>query len=356
MTPDPFFISCILGRCDSLRAEMYVRSELPAGVYPSGAAVAGTLTGPDCRHAITLPVTAKLAAVPGSPAEPAAATATSVVARAILTEPSYWTPELPNLYRLEARLEAGGRELAAWRRPVGLRRLGVRGRSLWLDGRRYVPRGLMAPAEQIDLAAFRAAAVAAVVPDPSEAFLTRADVEGIAVLGLLTDEAGHALDVEAATAAVLRWAWHPAVLVAVVPRGVSAAAAGEIATATRSRRGTLLVAWEADGPLPPPAVPAGIDLLVVTLPAGEVPHAAWRTEPPAVPLVARAKRGRESFLQSTLPGEAGLGRAACGGREMTPDPFLPSRRPCDSLQAALAAWGTAGGAAAAPDWAGYVTA
>jgi len=357
MSPDPFSpLACILGRCDSLRAEVFFRAELPPGLAPGEPVLAGTLTGPDCKHAITLPVTAKLATVPVSPAEPAGATATSVVARAILTEPSSWTPELPNLYRLEARLVVGGRELAAWQRPVGLRRLGVRGRSLWLDGRRYVPRGIAAPAERIDPAAFRAAAVAAVVPHPSEAFLARADVEGVAVLGLLADEADHALDVETATSAVLRWAWHPAMFAVVVPQGGSAAAAGEIATATRGRRGTLLVASEADGTLPPPAVPAGVDLLVVTLPAGSLPHAAWRTEPPGVPLVARATRGRESFLQSTLPGEAGLGHAARGGREMTPDSSLPSRRPCDSLQAALAAWGTAGGAAPAPDWAGYVTA
>jgi hypothetical protein len=334
MTPDHFLISCILGRCDSLRAEVFFRSELPPSVDPAEAALAGTLTGPDCRHAITLPVTAKLAAVPGSPAGLTAAAAMSVVARVILTEPSYWTPELPNLYRLDARLVAGDRELAAWQRPVGLRRLGVRGRSLWLDGRRYVPRGLVRPGERIDLAAFRAAAVAAVVPDPSEALLTRADVEGIAVLGLLADEAGNVLDVEVVIEAVLRWAWHPATLAAVVPRGVSAATAEEIATATRSRRGTLLVAWEVDGTLPPPAIPTGVDLLVVRLPAGGLPHEAWRTEPPSVPLVARGAADVDA-ARAALP---------------------PSRRPCDSLQAALAGWGISSGVTPAPDWAGYVTA
>ena len=351
MASDPP-LDCILGRCDSLRAEVFFRGELPPGVTAGETALTGTLSGPDCRHAITLPVTAKLAAVPGSPAEPAAAAASSVVTRAILTEPSFWTPELPGLYRLEARLVAAGREVATWQRPLGLRRLGVRGRSLWLDGRRYVPRGIVAPAERIDLAAFRAASLAAVVADPSEDFLARADTEGVAVLGLVADSAGRPLDREPAAAAIVRWAWHPAVFAAVVPRG---AAAEEIAVATRGRRGTLLVAGEVDGTLPPPITPAGIDLLVVTLPAGEVPHAAWRTEPSSVPLVARLKRGRESFLRSTLPGEAGQGRAASGGREMTPDPFffLPSRRPCDAIQAALAGWGTAADEPA-PSWAGYV--
>jgi len=352
MASDPP-LDCLLGRCDSLRAEVFFRAELPPGLAAGEALLTGSLAGPDCRHAITLPVTAKLAAVPGSPSGQASAAPTSVVARVILTEPSFWTPEVPSLYRLEARLVAGGREVAAWRRPVGLRRLGVRGRSLWLDGRRHVPRGLVAPAERIELAAFRAAAVAAVVADPAEEFLARADLEGVAVLGLLADAAGRPLDIEVAAAAVLRWAWHPAQFAAVVPRGLSAEQAEELAAATRGRRGTLLVAREVDGTLPPPALPAGVDLLVVTLPAGGVPHAAWRTEPPSVPLVAREKRCQDSFLMSTPPVEARQGRAASGGQEMSPDTFFPSRRECDSLQAALAGWGT-GGEGPAPDWAGYV--
>jgi beta-galactosidase/beta-glucuronidase len=31
--------------------------------------------------------------------------ATGPASRAILTEPAFWTPDLPNLYRVEARLE-----------------------------------------------------------------------------------------------------------------------------------------------------------------------------------------------------------------------------------------------------------
>jgi hypothetical protein len=329
MTPDSLLnLSWILGRCDSLRAEVYVRAVVPAGVDPASVTLAGTLTGPDCKHAITLPVTAKLTAIRR---DDTAAKADTLVARAILTEPSSWTPELPNLYRLEARLEAGGQELAACQRPVGLRRLGVRGRSLWLDGRRYVPRGVAAAPDAIDLVRFRAAALAAVVPDPAEAFLARCDAEGLAVIAMLADEGGHALDVEAAAAAIARWAWHPAVLVAVVPRGVSAEAAGEIASNTRTCRDTLLLACEVDGTRPPPLLPAGIDLLVVTLPAGGLPHEAWRTDSPGVPLLARRP-------------------AAASAAESEP----PSRRECDTFQATLAGWGTGGGAGPPPDWAGYL--
>lgn len=321
-------LDCLLGRCDSLRADVYFRATLPAGLDVAAAKLSGTLAGPDCAHAITLPVTATLAAASG---DTGSADAPTLVARTILTEPASWTPELPNLYRLDARLEVGGRHVAAWRQPVGLRRLGIRGRSLWLDGRRHVPRGLVAGMEAIDLAAFRAAALAAVVPDPSGVFLGRCDAEGVVVVGLLADETGRLFGVEDATAAVTRWAWHPSVFVAVVPRGVSAAAVEQIATTTRKHRGTLLLAWEVDGSRPPPAVAAGVDLLVVTLPAEGVPHEVWRAKLPAVPLVARRPSG------------------AASAPAMRP----PSRRECDSLQAALAGWGTAAGGPA-PDWAGYV--
>jgi hypothetical protein len=324
--------SWILGRCDSLRAEVYVRAVVPAGVDPASVTLSGTLTGPDCKRAITLPVTAKLTAMRR---DDAAAAADTLVARAILTEPSSWTPELPNLYRLEARLEAAGQELAARRRPVGLRRLGVRSRSLWLDGRRFVPRGVAAAPDAIDLAGFRAAALAAVMADPGDDLLARCDAEGVAVLGLLADAAGRPLDVESATAAIARWAWHSAVLVAVVPRGVSAEAAGEIASNTRTCRDTLLLACEVDGTRPPPRLPAGSDLVVVTLPAGGLPHEAWRSDSPAVPLLAR--------------------RPAEGADAA--EPFAtdgPSRRECDALQSALAGWGARGGAGPTLDWAGYI--
>ena len=324
MTPDPSDISCILGRCDSLRAEVFFRAALPPGVVPSEAVLAGTLVGPDCKHAITLPVTTKLTVARGGTESVDAAT---LVARAILTEPSFWTPELPSLYRLDARLVAAGREVATWRQPVGLRRLGVRGRSLWLDGRRYVPRGLVAAADDLDIAAFRAAGLAAVVADPTEALLDRCDAEGVAVIGLLAEASGQSLAVAAATATLARWAWHPAVLAAVVPRTASAEAAAAIAAAVRGRRDTVLLAREVDGSEPPVEVAAGIDLLVVALPVGGTPHDDWRTAPPPGPVLAR--------------------RAGEPGPE-------PSRRGCDALQAALAAWRAGGASGQQSDWAGYL--
>ncbi len=305
----------VLGRCDSFRAEIYVRAVVPSGTPDT--ALTGMLSGPDCRLATTLPVTATIRTVPG--ASPGV-----VLGKVILTEPAFWTPELPNLYRLTAALTVDGREIGSIQRPVGLRLQGVRGRSLWLDGRRFVPRGLVSAGSIDDVAAFRGAGLAAVVTDPSEAFLDRCDAEGLAVIARLPDATGGG---DAASRRILAWSRHPAVLVAVLPARLPGDDAAAILADTRSLRGTLLLAIEVDGTQPPSPLPSGHDVIVVALPGGGFPDPAWRTFEPLVPLVVfRAEASADA---------------------------APTRRPCDALQAALAGWGTAADPPA-HDWAGYV--
>jgi len=333
-------LQCILGRCDSLRAEVYFRAALPAGV--PAAVLSGTLTGPESRHGITLPATARLQAVRGA-GEPDQAD--TLVARAVLTEPASWTPDVPSLYRLDARLEWEGDQPAVWQRTVGLRQLGVRGRSLWLDGRRCVPRGLrLVEAADDDpagrdpgLAALRTAALAAVVDDPTEEFLGRCDSEGVVVIAMLAGRQGQPLDARAAVAAVARWAWHPAVFVAVVPAAVPDEVAAEIAAGCRRAKGTLLLGREVDGRLPPPTGLDRFDLAIVAAPPGGLPHDGWRIRPPAVPLFASRRSDRPAAS------EAGRQRAEEG----------PSRHACDALQADLARWAGAD-PVAFRDWAGYL--
>ena len=334
-------LECILGRCDSLRAEVYVRAALPAGTPPAAVSLSGMLTGPESRHGITLPATARLQAVRGA-GEPDRAD--SLVARAVLTEPASWTPDVPSLYRLDARLEVEGDQPAVWQRTVGLRQLGVRGRSLWLDGRRYVPRGLRlveaaddAPAgRDRGLAAVRTAALAAVVDDPTEEFLGRCDSEGVVAIAVLADRQGQPLDAGAAVAAVTRWAWHPAVFVAAVPAAVPDEVAAEIATGCQRAKGTLLLGREVDGRRPPPTGLDRFDLAIVAVPPGGLPDDGWRIRPPAVPLLA--SRPDQPMADS----------------EAAPRPLgEASRRECDALQADLAGWAGAD-PAAFRDWAGYL--
>jgi hypothetical protein len=307
-------LAVALGACADERAEVFVR---PAGgPAPAGCRIIGTLTGPRRGRDTTLPVTARLQPV-----------ADGRTARAILTEPAYWTPDLPNLYRLEARLEGGADPATATDRLVGLRRFGVRGRSLWLDGHRWVPRAV-AVSGRDDLAACKAAAVAAVVSEPDELLLARADEIGVAVLAVVSST--KASDPAAVVAMLAAWTAHPAAVVAILPAGLPPDVVATIATASRPDRDTLLVAATVAGAEPPPAsLSPGIDVLVVALEPGGAPDPAWR-DGAALPLLAWRR-------EPTTP--------AAG------------RRPCDALQATLAAWGIAAGRDHVPwDWAGYVVA
>jgi hypothetical protein len=314
-----------LGPCDDMRAEVFVRVPRPADADAGRGPLRleGSLTGPQCRRATTLPMAARLVDL-GQPASAKGGPADVAVARAVVTEPAFWTPDLPNLYRLEATCHVGDESLAVIEARVGLRRLGARGRSLWLDGRRWVPRGVRTDAG-FAAETFRERATTAVMVNPDEATCSRADADGVALIAIPEKVDAGLPPVAEATGRIAGWAVHPAVVMALLPRGTTAAEAEAIATSVRKLKGTLLVGWHVDGGEPPPrAVPPGIDWLAVAVGPDRSPHAAWREAAPMLPLVAC--------------GADGGGRAAC-----------------DALQAALAAWGLAAGGDRVPwDWAGYV--
>jgi hypothetical protein len=216
---------------------------------------------------------------------------------------------------------------------VGLRRLGVRGRSLWLEGRRWVPRGVTIPPTGFDPIALRSLPAAAMINDPSDAICAAADQAGLAIIARLTDAAGRPLDSAEAREQITAWAVHPSVVLAVVPRTADAAESMAIIAAVRLLKGTMLVGLEVDGTQPPDAVQAvavdAADCIVVDLPRDGLPHDGWRLWKADKPLVAQ--------------------RAVATGS------LAEHRQECDRLQAALAAWGLAEEAAQLPwDWAGYL--
>ena len=312
-----------LGPCDDMRAEVFFRGARPASAGPGlgPLVLAGTLTGPECRRATTLPTTARLVDL-GRPAGDERGPAGDAVARAVLTEPAFWTPDLPNLYRLAAQVRVGDEVAAVIETRVGLRRLGARGRSLRLDGRRWVPRGV-----RIDVGDFVATdlrGTVAVMVNPDEVTCGHADAEGVAIVAIPERADAAAPPAAAFAGRIAHWANHPAVGMALLPAGTTAADAAAVVGAVRALKGTLQLGWHVDGAAPPPDVPAGIDWLAVEVGLDRRPHAAWRAAAPMVPLVAC--------------GAGGGGRAAC-----------------DALQAALAAWGLAAGGERVPwDWAGYI--
>jgi hypothetical protein len=328
-TPGPSLpLAIVPGRSDDMRAEIMVR--VTGGDAGGGGLLhlEGTIVGPRRGRDMTLPTTMKLIDV-GSDRRSATA-----VARAVFTEPAYWTPELPNLYRLSARVLDGGHALAVVDRMIGLRRLGVRGRSLWLEGRRWVPRGVTIPPAGFDPASLRGLSAAAVIDDPSDALCEAADQAGVAIIAVLRGVDAQPFDRDTAAGRIASWALHPSVVLAVVPRQTAAERSGAVVAAARPLKGTMLVGVEVDGTQPPVAVPSaavgGVDCLIVSLPCDGLPHEEWRSWREDKPLVA----WRATATPRGTPAE--------------------HRQECDRLQAALAAWGCGQGRSQLPwDWAGY---
>ena len=319
------------GRCDDLRAEIFVAVARPPAA--GGAArLTGTLTGPECRRSWTLPTTAPLVDLGPGPTGRSA----TLLAQVVLTEPSFWTPELPSRYRLAARIVDGPADVGGCDVRIGLRRSATRGRSFWLEGRRWVPRGIAVTADEVSVSAFREAVTVAVVADPPGRLLEDADEFGVAVMAILADTLGRPLSPETMVERLVTWPLHASVVLAVVP-GEALPILGEIVRAVGRRRGTMLLGVMLPGGEPPGEAPEGIDFLVVDLADG-VPHPGWR-ESGSLPRVA--------WQRGLPPADAA---------PATPErPEIASRRGCDRLQADLAAWGLAGGRERLPwDWAGYV--
>ncbi|MFM7185472.1 MAG: hypothetical protein ACKO4Z_11980 [Planctomycetota bacterium] len=301
-------IMLTLGRCDEMRAEVYLSPSAPT---PHGARLEGLLIGPYRRQDLTLPMEARLEPMTDLPGR-------GVVSRVVLTEPAFWSPESPNLYRAAIRLEAAGMSPTTVDTGVGLRRLGVRGRSFWLDGRRWVPRAA-ALRGGADVA--WAAETGIVATAPGDDLLSRADELGVAVVTLVesSELTGPRL------AALSR---HPAALMVIVVDGGRPDSLGGVAGEIRRAKGTMQIGIAVDAGLPVPAVPEGFDFMAVRLAADRLPHESWRRLPEC-PLVA---------WRHALALEPPSARAAC-----------------TTLQRDLAAWAAAAdGAHPVWDWAGYL--
>lgn len=149
------------------------------GSDSKGCTLSGTLTGPMCPYAHTLPAT--LALVDRGPGE-------SPLAEAYVPEPCFWTPEMPHVYHAKVQLCRDGRVLATAERIVGIRTLGAIDRKLIYDANRWVLRGVRAAAvPPTDLAAWRASGAAMVVSNPCDALCEQASRIGVLLVAELDE-------------------------------------------------------------------------------------------------------------------------------------------------------------------------
>jgi glycosyl hydrolase family 2 len=131
MTTDLPELDVFYGDLTANRAVVYAR--LPRPADDAGLTLAGQVRGPRCLHAQTLPFSSQLTDLGPGP---------TLLAQAIVTEPVFWSPDLPAIYDVTVQLKRGTEVLATVRREIGLRSFGVRGRQLVLEGKPWVLRGV----------------------------------------------------------------------------------------------------------------------------------------------------------------------------------------------------------------------
>lgn len=195
MTPHAFDqqLELFYGGVTPNRATVYARLQ-DVSATP-GMTLSGFIRGPHCLYSTTLPATIRLAdAGPGE----------TLLARAMVPDPCYWSPELPFLYDVHVELKRNGEVLASVDRVFGMRNFAVRGQFLYLNGKRWTIRGAK-QAPETDLAAWHDEPLAMYCPTPpSDAFCDEASRVGV----LLVVQAPQDPD---ATAELQRLARHAAV-------------------------------------------------------------------------------------------------------------------------------------------------
>jgi hypothetical protein len=148
-----------------------------------GAQLTGTLTGPTCLYGETLPATSRfLDRGPGGPP----------LAEATVPEPSFWTPQMPQLYQARVQLRRGDQLQAEVTRSFGIRPLGAAGMRLRLDGKAWVLRGVMRDdVTEEELPGWHDSDTALVVPCPSDTLCEAASRIGVLIVAVLAEADGN---------------------------------------------------------------------------------------------------------------------------------------------------------------------
>ena len=156
---------------------------------PSGARMDGTVRGPFCRHARTLPATHQIAN-----------------GEVTIVDPCYWTPNTPSYYHFSREDHRQGQR-TAW----GIRRLETHRDDLRMDGRRFVVRAIRdASMGVVDLPELRASRTALIVRAPHASLCQEASELGVLLIVELSDSTELAAN-------LMNFARHAAVSMIVLP-------------------------------------------------------------------------------------------------------------------------------------------
>lgn len=118
------------GELTSARATVYARLE---GLKDTdGLSLSGFVRGPRCYYATTLPTSFRLQDAGRGP---------SLLAKAVIPDPAYWSPDTPHIYDVTVELRRGSELIDRDERQIGFKPLGISGRHFTWEGKPWVLRG-----------------------------------------------------------------------------------------------------------------------------------------------------------------------------------------------------------------------
>ncbi len=111
----------------------------------------------------------------------------SVLAKASVPDPCFWSPESPALYELAVELRHGGQVVEATSREFGIRMFGRRDRDLFSNSRRWVCRGVLkrGPQDFDDLSQYRENSMVIVREQPEDSLCKATSRQGVMLVPLL---------------------------------------------------------------------------------------------------------------------------------------------------------------------------
>ena len=193
------------GELTANRAQVFVRA--PRSPEFADCTLHGQVVGPRCEFAHTLPAKFLLTDLGAGP---------TLLARTTITDPCYWTSDVPQLYDVHIELRRGSEIVASEKRQLGLRGVGARtSGELVREGKVWVPRcvAIELLPEQNLVEQLRSELLVGVCSSPALDLLNEASRRGAYLVATLSADRS---DFETALRNLARW---PAVLMAIIQGG-----------------------------------------------------------------------------------------------------------------------------------------
>ena len=193
-------VEVFYGTATPQQAKLYVR--LGREGIPADATLRGSVVGPECEFAATLPAKVVLRDLGAGD---------TLMASASIPDPVFWSGRLPARYRVRIELCVGEEVLAREERLVGMRALGVIGADFRQEGKRIVLRMIhRGEAPALEVEAWRENSASMFVVNPSEDLCEEASRLGVLLAVLVQGDA------DAVQLQLRKFARHACVAVAVV--------------------------------------------------------------------------------------------------------------------------------------------